>query len=87
MSFDMGPMNNLSNVQKSAKTCSGGGGNTGYFARGKKDDDNLVEFSKDYPDDSFEKVTLEDLQEENSSGFFDSIVQFFKKIFKKIFKL
>ncbi len=90
MSFDMGPLNNLSNVQKSAKTCAGGGGNTGYFARGQEEDENIVEFAKDYPNDSFEKITLDDIQKNDDSDFFAlikklflKIIQFIKNIFKK----
>lgn len=72
MSFDFGPMNNLSNVQASAKSCAGGGGNTGYFKRGKQEDEEIdIGFAKDYPEDSFEKdVQLDDVQEQ---GFFEII--------------
>ena len=86
----MGPLNNLSNVQKSAKTCAGGGGNTGYFARGQEEDANIVEFAKDYPNDSFEKITLDDIQKNDDGDFFAlikklflKIIQFIKNIFKK----
>ena len=41
MSFNFGPMQNLSNVQASSKSTPGGGGNTGYFQRGKKDEDDV----------------------------------------------
>ena len=42
MSFDFGPMQNLSNVQASSKSTPGGGGNTGYFQRGKKEEDDVL---------------------------------------------
>ena len=55
MSFDFNPIGNLSNVQASSKTTEGGGGNTGYFQRGKKDEEEInLKFAKDYPEDSFE---------------------------------
>ena len=89
MSFDFGPMNNLSNVQASAKSCPGGGGNTGYFQRGKKEEDDTPKF-KETPDDCFEKVELSDIEEINEE---ESLSEYFKKIFlkflasiKKLFK-
>ena len=73
MSFDFGPMKNLSNVQASSKSTPGGGGNTGYFKRGKKDEDEIeLGFAKDYPDDSFEHVEIIE-DEEESQGFLDMI--------------
>ena len=55
MSFDFGPMQNLSNVQASHKSTPGGGGNTGYFKRGKgqKEEENFY-FNEDSKEDSFE---------------------------------
>ena len=41
MSFNFGPMQNLSNVQASHKSTPGGGGNTGYFKRGQKDEEDI----------------------------------------------
>ena len=71
MSFNFGPMSNLSNVQASAKSCPGGGGNTGYFERGGKDEEGLNFKTEDYPEDSFEKEgTLEEIQNQT---FFDII--------------
>lgn len=67
MSFDFGPMKNLSNVQASSKSTPGGGGNTGYFKRGKKDEDEVnIGFAKDYPDDSFEHQEIEEESENQS---------------------
>lgn len=72
MSFNFGPMNNLSNVQASAKSCPGGGGNTGYFQRGKQDEEDIEStFTKEYPEDTFEKdIDLDDIQEQS---FFEII--------------
>ena len=91
MSFDFNPLGNQSNVQASHKSCAGGGGNTGYFERGKKEEDEQIDFSsaKDYPEDSFEKEDyIED--EIQSQSFLDIIKNLFldlleciKKIFKK----
>ena len=89
MSFNFGPMQNLSNVQASAKSCAGGGGNTGYFQRGTKDEEEIdIGFAKDYPEDSFEKEgTLDEIQNES---FFEIIKNLFldfigaiKKLFSK----
>ncbi len=91
MSFDFNPMGNLSNVQASHKSCAGGGGNTGYFQRGKKEEkEEEIDFSsaKDYPDDSFEKEN--DIEEEiQSQSFTDIIKNLFLDLFeniKRIFK-
>ena len=67
MSFNFGPMQNLSNVQASHKSTPGGGGNTGYFQRGKKEEEDVnLGFAKDYPEDSFESEgTLEEIQEQS----------------------
>ncbi len=74
MSFDFGPMQNLSNVQASAKSCAGGGGNTGYFQRGKKEEEEInLGFAKDYPEDSFVKET--DLMDENEQSFWEVLKQ------------
>lgn len=83
MSFDFGPMQNLSNVQASHKSCAGGGGNTGYFKRGQADDDEQdLGFAKDYPDDSFEKEgTLDEIQQQS---FLEIIKNLFSDIFEAI---
>ena len=89
MSFDFNPIGNLSNVQASHKSCDGGGGNTGYFQRGKKEEEE-IDFSsvKDYPEDSFEKE--DEIEEEiQSQKFLDIIKNLFSDLFeciKKIFK-
>lgn len=89
MSFDFGPMQNLSNVQASAKSCAGGGGNTGYFQRGKKEEEEVnLGFAKDYPEDSFTRI--EDLVDENEPSLWESfkkkvleIIEKIKALFKK----
>ncbi len=87
MSFDFGPMQNLSNVQASHKSCAGGGGNTGYFQRGKKDEDEaLLNFgTEEYPPDSFEHMEL-DLEEEKKD-FWTNVKLLFKKIFSALKRL
>ncbi len=88
MSFDFSPIGNLSNVQKSSKPTDGGGGNTGYFQRGNEEEEANLAFKKDYPQDSFEKVDLNDIEENpqtEEAGFFSKLIAFFKKFFKKIF--
>ena len=79
MSFDFNPVGNLSNVQASAKSCPGGGGNTGYFQRGKKEDDDTPHFKEEL--DCFEKVELEDIQEIEEK---ESFSEFLKKALIKI---
>lgn len=82
MSFNFGPMQNLSNVQASSKSTPGGGGNTGYFQRGKKDEDVNLEFAKDYPDDSFEhEGTLDEIQ---NQSFLDIIKNMFLDLIEAI---
>ena len=83
MSFDFGPMQNLSNVQASSKTTQGGGGNTGYFRRGKKEEEEVdLGFAKDYPEDSFEKE--EDLTYESNQTLVEIIKQLFIDFFEAI---
>lgn len=87
MSFDFGPMNNLSNVQASAKTCAGGGGNTGYFQRGKQEEEEPdIGFAKDYPEDSFEKdVQLDDVQEQGILEIIKGLILDFIEAVKGLF--
>lgn len=89
MSFDFGPMQNLSNVQASAKSCAGGGGNTGYFKRGKSSEEETEStFTKDYPEDSFEyEGSLEEIQKESFLNIIKSLfvdfIEFIKSLFAK----
>jgi len=83
MSFDFNPVNNnLSNVQASSKTSDGGAGNTGYFKRENKEE-NILEFAKDYPEDSFEHIELSDFEQEKEEGFF----KFLKKLYVRFLAL
>ena len=84
MSFDITPpQRNLSNVQASQGSCPGGGGNTGYFRRDKKEDEEEVTYTKDIPEDTFQKY--DDLfPTEETEGFFSILGKFFKSIFNKI---
>lgn len=82
MSFDFGPMHNLSNVQASSKAMEGGGGNTGYFQRGKKEEETESTFTRDYPDDSFEmEGSLDEIQ---NQSFIDIIKNLFIDLFEAI---
>lgn len=89
MSFDFGPMQKLTNVQASAKTTDGGGGNTGYFRRGQKEEEEVgLSFTREYPEDSFEYVEVEDEIQKQSfleiiKGLFLDFMEMIKKIFKK----
>ncbi len=82
MSFDINPPNrNLSNVQASAKSCAGGGGNTGYFRRdgGSEEDEVNLSFAKDYENDSFVKEEILEA-DEDTEGFFEMIKRLFMKL-------
>ena len=87
MSFDINLGKNLSNVQASSKTSDGGAGNTGYFGRQANDEDKLLGFKKDYPNDSFEKIEIPKAEEEDKSilelikELILSIFQFIKELF------
>ena len=89
MSFNFGPMQNLSNVQASSKSTPGGGGNTGYFKRGKKNEEEVnLGFAKDYSEDSFEqKENLEEIQEQSFldiiKNLFLDLIEAIKNLFKK----
>jgi len=80
MSFDFNPIGNLSNVQASAKSQEGGGGNTGYFRRGQKEEETNLGFAKDYPEDSFEQSgSLDEIQNQ-------SFVEIIKSLFLDLFE-
>ena len=89
MSFNFGPMNNLTNVQASHKSTAGGGGNTGYFRRGKSEEEDVdLGFAKDYPDDSFEhEGTLDEIQNQSFwdiiKGVFSDLIEAIKSLFTK----
>ena len=89
MSFNFGPMQNLSNVQASSKSTPGGGGNTGYFKRGKKNEEEVnLGFARDYSEDSFEqKENLEEIQEQSFldiiKNLFLDLIEAIKNLLKK----
>lgn len=88
MSFDINPpTRNLSNVQASAKSCSGGGGNTGYFRRDEGEEDEVKLSFKDTGSDSFvkEEVVLDEVDEEGFLDFLKRIFADFIKAIKSIF--
>lgn len=87
VSFDINSSGkNLSNVQASAKSMPGGGGNTGYFQRGQSDEE-ILEFPKEYPDDSFERENAEEIPEESFwtilKGLFLDFIASIKNFFVK----
>ena len=88
MSFNFGPMQNLSSVQASHKSTPGGGGNTGYFKRGKKDEEEInLGFAKDYPDDSFEsEENLDEIQSQSFIEIIKNLLLDFIEIIKNFFK-
>lgn len=87
MSFDINPPSrNLSNVQASHKSSDGGAGNTGYFQREQKEENEFkLEFAKDTGIDSFEKTKKDEEPEENLLdiffNFISSIIDSIKKFF------
>lgn len=86
MSFDINPPSrNLSNVQASAKSQDGGGGNTGYFERdGQNQDEKEIDTStKLYPSDSFQKKEII-LEEDDEQSISDIIKGIFKEFFEVI---
>ncbi len=87
MSFDVNASRNLSNVQASAKSCPGGGGNTGYFQRGNEEEQAQLGFAKDYPDDSFEKQEiLDEIQNQSFLTIFKNLFLDFIEMIKNLFK-
>ena len=86
MSFDFGPMQNLSNVQASHKSCAGGGGNTGYFQRGEKEEEELNFKTEDYPEDSFEhQGTLDEIQNQSFLDIIKNLFSDFIELIKGFF--
>lgn len=87
MSFDINPTGrNLSNVQASAKSQDGGGGNTGYFERdGQNQDEKEIDTStKLYPSDSFQKKEIIAEEEDDTQGILDILKGIFKEFFEVI---
>jgi len=89
MSFNFNLNPNLSNVQASSKSTPGGGGNTGYFQRGAKEEENkeIDCFTEAYPEDSFDLSA--DIQEESESilsgilNFISDLIESIKGLFIK----
>ncbi len=84
MSFDINSSRNLSNVQASSKTTGGGAGNTGYFQRGENEEETL-EFAKDYPEDTFEKQEEEIIEEDSLISIIKNLVLDFITAIKNFF--
>jgi len=86
MSFDFNPIGNLSNVQASSKTTEGGGGNTGYFQRGQKEEEVELGFARDYPEDSFEhQGTLDEIQNQSFLDIIKNLFLDFIEAIKNLF--
>ena len=84
MSFDMNLVSrNLSNVQASSKSQDGGAGNTGYFMRGKDEEDTGFHF-KDTGVDYFDKKTTAIEEEEDETGFLELFLRFIEELIAKI---
>lgn len=82
MSFDMNLISkNLSNVQASAKSQDGGAGNTGYFMRGKKEEDIGLKF-KDSSIDFFDKSEL--IEQEEEISLLEMFLKFIENLISKI---
>ena len=88
MSFDMNLVTkNLSNIQASAKSQDGGAGNTGYFMRGRQEEDIGLRF-KEYGADIFDKSDLKEDEEETTLlelflRFIEQLINKIKTFFKK----
>ena len=78
MSFNINGPSNIPSIQETQNMKNnGGGGNLGYFMREESDD--IIRFSDEQEEDSFEKsVDLQD--DEESFDLFQKIVRFLKKL-------
>ena len=88
MSFDITPPNkNLSNVQASAKSCAGGGGNTGYFRRDAGGEGEQNKYQKEELFDTFERddVVLDEEQEPSLWTSFLRCIEKFVNYIKNFF--
>ncbi len=92
MTFNFNPLSslnqNLTNVQKSSKTSDGGAGNTGYFARGKneQEEQQIIFETDDYPKDTFEYEKEEKVESDGLLSILKKLVLKLKKAFLKLFK-
>ena len=78
MSFNINGPSNIPSIQETQNMKNnGGGGNLGYFMREESDD--IIRFTDEQEEDSFEKsVDLQDNEE--SFDLFQKIVRFLKKM-------
>lgn len=85
MSFNINGPSNIPSIQETQNMKNnGGGGNLGYFMREESDD--IIRFSDEQEEDSFEKSI--DLQEDEMSfDLFKKIVRFLKKLWYSFVKL
>ena len=85
MSFNINGPSNIPSIQETQNMKNnGGGGNLGYFMREESDD--IIRFSDEQEEDSFEKLV--DLQDdEESFDLFQKIVRFLKKLWYSFVKL
>jgi len=84
MSYSFNIPNSRPMIQESqSMKNNGGGGNTGYFQRGQKEEEENLDFkTKDYPDDSFEhQGTLDEIQ---NQSFLDIIKNLFNDFIEMI---
>lgn len=85
MSFNITGPSNIPSIQETQNMKNnGGGGDLGYFMREESDD--IIRFSDDQEEDSFEKsIDLED--DEVSIDLIKKIVRFLKKLWYSFVKL
>ena len=85
MSFNINGPSNIPSIQETQNMKNnGGGGNLGYFMREESDD--IIRFSDDQEEDSFEKSV--DLQDDDAPlDLFTKIVRFLKKVWHSFVKL
>lgn len=85
MSFNINGPSNIPSIQETQNMKNnGGGGNLGYFMREESDD--IIRFSDEQEEDSFEKsIDLED--DEVSIDLIKKIIRFLKKLWYLFVKL
>ena len=85
MSFNINGPSNIPSIQETQNMKNnGGGGNLGYFMREESDD--IIRFSDEQEEDSFEKSV--DLQDDDAPlDLFKKIIRFLKKIWYSFVKL
>ena len=79
MSFNINDPSNIPSIQETqSMKNNGGGGNLGYFMR--EESDEIIKFSDNQEEDSFEKSSDKDLDESQFLSLFDKFIRFIKKI-------